>query len=59
VTRPARFTQPDLTRAANAMRKAGLYVTGARIAPDGSIEILTGMPEATNDRRNPLDRLYG
>jgi hypothetical protein len=56
VTKPARFTSADLTRAVNAMRKAGLCVAGAKIEPDGSITVLTGDNEAANDR-NPLDRI--
>lgn len=57
MTRPARFTQPDVTRAVNAVRKAGLPVKLARITPDGAIEVLIGEGEAANDR-NPLDRLH-
>ena len=57
MTRPARFSSADLTRAVNAMRKAGCCVAGAKIEPDGSITVLTGTGEAANDRRNPLDRV--
>lgn len=56
MTRPARFTSADLTRAVTAMRKAGCCVTGAKIEPDGSITVLTDLAVA-NDR-NPLDRVF-
>jgi hypothetical protein len=60
MTRPARFTTADLTRAVNAMRKAGCAVTGAEIKPDGSITVLTAANDETNDRGNPLERhLHG
>jgi hypothetical protein len=58
VTRAARFTSADLTRAVNAMRKAGCAVAGAEIKPDGSIVVLTALGNPANDRRNPLDRLH-
>jgi hypothetical protein len=56
MTRPARFTAADLTRAVCAMRKAGCCVTGAKIEPDGSITVLTGERDADNDwrRGSPL-----
>jgi len=56
VTRPARFTQSDLTRAVKAAEKAGLCVAGYEIRPDGTIKVLTGNGEPANDR-NPLDRV--
>jgi hypothetical protein len=59
MTRPARFTQPDVTRAVKAFEKAGLTVARVRFLPDGGFELLTDDSEAANDRRNPLDRLYG
>jgi hypothetical protein len=60
VTRAARFTAADLTRAVKcAMRKAGCCVTGAKIEPDGSILVLTDVAGIANDRINPLDRLHG
>jgi hypothetical protein len=54
----ARFTQAELLRAIEAVRKAGLPVSGARIEPDGTIVVLTatGGAIAANDR-NPLDRV--
>jgi hypothetical protein len=54
VTRAARFTQADLTRAVKAMRKAGCCVAGAEIKLDGSIVVLTDVAPA-NDH-NPLER---
>lgn len=57
MTRPARFTSADLTRAVKAMRKAGERVMGAKIELDGSITVLTDLTQAANDRRNPLDRV--
>jgi hypothetical protein len=61
VTKPARFSQTDLTRAIRAFEKAGLQVAGAEIQPTGTIRILTGEPTAANDAGgpNPLDRLHG
>lgn len=58
VTKATRFTQADLKRAIDAVRKAGLCVAGATIGPDGSITVLTGNGEPANDRTNPLDRLH-
>jgi hypothetical protein len=57
MTRPARFSQSDLTRAVKALEKAGMSVAGAKINPDGTITVLTGEPQAANDRLNPLDRV--
>jgi hypothetical protein len=56
VTRAARFTQADLTRAVKAAEKAGLCVAGYEIKPDGTIAVLTGTGVAANDS-NPLDRV--
>jgi hypothetical protein len=55
VTKPARFTTADLTRAVTAMRKAGCSVAGAKIEPDGSILVLTEVARPANDL-NPLER---
>jgi len=55
MTRPARFSATDLTRAIKAFEKAGLQVAGGKIGPDGTIQILTAMGQAANDRSpNPL-----
>jgi hypothetical protein len=60
VSAPARFTQADVTRALRAVEKAGLPIAGVEISiQTGNIRILTGEPEAANDRPNPLDRLHG
>lgn len=56
MTRAARFTTADLTRAVNAMRKAGCSVAGAEIKPDGSIVVLTDVARPANDI-NPLHRM--
>lgn len=56
MTKAARFTQADLVRAIEAVKAAGLPVSGAKIERDGSITVLTiaGLP--ANDL-NPLDRV--
>lgn len=56
MTAPSRFTQADLVRAIEGVKKAGLPISGARIEPDGAIVILTAVAFAANDR-NPLDRV--
>jgi len=58
MSKAARFSQADLTRALRAFEKAGLSVTGGELNPDGKIVILTTEPRAANDKRNPLDRLH-
>lgn len=58
MTAPARFTQADLVRAIEGVKKTGLPVSGARIEPDGTIVVLTAMGVPANDR-NPLDRVLG
>lgn len=58
MTRAARFSQADLTRAMKAAEKAGLCVAGYEIKPDGTIAVLTGAAVPANDRANPLDRLH-
>lgn len=57
MTRAARFRLADVTRAVKAFERAGVQVAGGRIEPDGTITILTGEPQAANDRANPLDRV--
>jgi hypothetical protein len=59
VTKAARFSQADLTRAVKAIEKAGLQVAGAEISPEGAIRVLTAAGVPANDRGNPLDRLHG
>jgi glucose/arabinose dehydrogenase len=56
VSKAARFTQADVTRAVKGMEIAGLRVTGVRIDPNGAIVVSTdhGSPAGS---RNPLDRL--
>jgi hypothetical protein len=49
MTRPTRFTQADLTRAVLALEKAGVCVSRVRIAPDGSIELIAGVPERADN----------
>lgn len=57
MTRPARFSATDLTRAIRAFEKAGLQVAAGKIGPDGTIQILTAMGQAANDSGpNPLER---
>lgn len=58
MTKPARFSQADIARAAKGMEKAGLRVAGAKIDPDGSITVLIEPQATANDRVNPLDRLH-
>jgi hypothetical protein len=59
MTRPARFTSADLTRALRSVDKAGMRGAVVKLTPTGEIVILTGEREAANDRRNPLDRVLG
>lgn len=47
--RPARFRESDITRAIRAFEKAGLCVSRAKIAPDGSIEVVAGEPEKADN----------
>jgi len=49
VSKAARFSQADLTRAIKAFEKAGLCVSRARVAPDGSIEVVAGNPEESDN----------
>jgi hypothetical protein len=52
MTRAARFSQADLTRAVRAFEKAGLCVARARIEPDGSIEVVAGTPDNSDNAAN-------
>jgi hypothetical protein len=51
MTRPARFSQSDLTRAKRAADKAGLRLTGCEIKPDGTIKFEFGEHEIVSDWR--------
>lgn len=70
MTRKARFTAADVTRAVRACQSAGMEVRAVAIRPDGTIEVVAGeeAQPATGDWRvgsplysdNPLDRhLFG
>jgi hypothetical protein len=59
MTRPARFTSADLTRALRSVDKAGMRGAVVKLTPSGEIVILTGAQEAANDTANPLDRVLG
>lgn len=50
MTAQARFTQGDLKRAAAGVLRAGLHVAKIEIDPTGKITIITGQPEAANDK---------
>jgi hypothetical protein len=58
MTRAARFSQADLTRAVRACEKAGLCVAGVEIGPTGTIRVLTVAAETNDDWRkgSPLYR---
>lgn len=58
MTRAARFSQADVTRAIKAAEKAGYPLAGYEIKPDGSIRVLIAPPGGipANDI-NPLERL--
>jgi hypothetical protein len=59
VSKAARFSQADLTRAIKAFEKAGASVAGAKINPaTGEITVLTLVGAPANDGPNPLDRLH-
>lgn len=59
MTRAARFTSADISRAVRAAEKCGLSVGRIRIGPDGSIEIVAGNPEnADNDGWWAGSKLY-
>lgn len=49
MTARARFREADLTRAVKAFEKAGLCVARAKIGPDGSIEVVAGQPENSDN----------
>lgn len=58
MTKPARFTQSDLTRALKAAGKAGVPLARAKINTLGEIELTFGEP-ANDTGGNPLDRVFG
>lgn len=45
MSKAARFSQADLTRAVRAFERAGKCVKRARIEADGAIELVAGAPE--------------
>ena len=49
MSKAARFSQADLTRAVKAFEKAGLCVRKARIEPNGAIELVAGEPEPSSN----------
>lgn len=57
MTKSARFTQSDLTRALKGAERADLRVARAKILPTGEIELTFGEP-ANDIGGNPLDRLF-
>lgn len=56
MTKPARFSQTDITRAIKGVEAAGLRVAGVDIQGDRIVVMIAGQDNAA--RRNPLDRLY-
>lgn len=57
MTRAARFTSADLTRALRSVDKAGMRGAVVELTPDGRIIILTGQQTAANDGApNSLER---
>jgi hypothetical protein len=49
VTRPARFTSADISRAVRAAEKCGLSVARVRVEPNGAIEIVAGEPDRADN----------
>lgn len=49
MTARATFRQADIERAIRAFEKVGLCVSRARIAPDGTIEIVAGDPDKSDN----------
>ncbi len=56
MTRPARFSQTDITRAIKGVEAAGLRVASVDIQGDRIVVLVAGQDVAA--RKNPLDRLY-
>lgn len=50
MTAQARFTQADMKRAAAGCLRAGLPIAKIEIDPTGKITIITGQPDAANDK---------
>jgi hypothetical protein len=49
VTRAARFTSADISRAVRAAEKCGLSVARVRVEPNGAIEIVAGEPDKSDN----------
>jgi hypothetical protein len=56
VTKPARFSQTDITRAIKGVEAAGLRVSSVDIQGDRIVVLVAGQDVAA--RKNPLDRIY-
>ncbi len=56
MTKPARFSQTDITRAIKGVEAAGLRVARVEIQGDRIVVLAAGQDNST--RRNPLDKLY-
>ena len=49
MTKPARFSQADITRAVKAVERAGICVARVRIGADGAIEVVAGEPDQADN----------
>lgn len=58
MTKPARFSQADLTRARAAADKAGLRLVGFEVKPDGTIRLEFGDWSQDNDDWRSGSPLY-
>jgi hypothetical protein len=56
MTKPARFSQTDITRAIKGVEAAGLRVSSVDIQGDRIVVLVAGQDVAA--RKNPLDRLH-
>lgn len=52
--RQPRTRKADVQRAISAVEQAGLKITGVKVAPDGTVTVLTGQP--TVEQPQPLDQ---